>query len=266
MLLFKAKIKLCATMYRECKMNIRSTKKVVLELTSSCNLNCRHCFYRQNIDFQSSGFLNKKKVFDLIDKFKKNNIHNIVLTGGEPTLHPDFIEIAKYAKKNISRVTLCTNGVIKSKKLRDKIIKLNFNTYTLSIDSHINKIHDKFRGKRNALKSVINFTKYLKENKKKISIHITLHFDNIDHIEKTIEYCKKFNCEIVVSSIYYEKLTCNDKLKKIYYKKIEKFKNKYINNKDIILVGFSKYCNNRNCLDQKKVFTINRKGELVSCY
>jgi MoaA/NifB/PqqE/SkfB family radical SAM enzyme len=80
-------------------MNIQSTKKVLLELTSSCNLNCQHCFYRQNINFQSNNFLNKKKAFDLIDKFKNNNICNLVLTGGEPALHPNFIEIAKYAKK-----------------------------------------------------------------------------------------------------------------------------------------------------------------------
>lgn len=253
-------------MYRSCKMNIQSTKKVLLELTSSCNLNCQHCFYRQNINFQSNNFLNKKKAFDLIDKFKNNNICNLVLTGGEPALHPNFIEIAKYAKKNIPRVTLCTNGLIENKKLRDKIIELNFDTYTLSIDSHINSVHDKFRGKKGSLKSVINFTKQLKNNKREISIHITLHLNNLDHIEKTIKYCKQFNCEIVVSSIYYDKLDCNDKIKENYYEKIDKFKNKYIKDRDIILVGFNEYCNNNNCLDQKKVFTVNRKGELVSCY
>ncbi|MEA2088854.1 MAG: radical SAM protein [Patescibacteria group bacterium] len=117
-------------------MNIKnSTKKVVLELTSSCNLNCKHCFYRHNKKYHSSNFLKKEKFFVLIDKFKKNNISKLVLTGGEPTIHPNFIEIANYAKKKISKVTLCTNGVIKNKKLRDKIIDLNFDTPDFVIGS-----------------------------------------------------------------------------------------------------------------------------------
>ena len=49
-------------------------------------------------------------------------------------------------------------------------------------------------------------------------------------------------------------------------KKLIDFKKKYLNSPDITLVGFTPFCENENCLDQKSVFTINRKGELVSCY
>ncbi|MFP4515117.1 MAG: radical SAM protein [Parcubacteria group bacterium] len=254
-------------MYRDCKMNIKnSTKKVVFELTTACNLNCKHCFYQNNEEFNSSHFLKKQQAFILIDKFKKNGINKLVLTGGEPTIHPDFVEIAKYAKYRIKKVTLCTNGVIKNKNLIENIINLNFDTYTVSIDSHLSNIHNSFRGKEGALREVLTFTELLKKNNRNLSIHITLHQNNINHIEKTINFCRKFNCEIVVSSIYYEKVAINDKIKEDYQEKIKDFKNKYINDKKVILVGFNKYCNAKNCLDQKQVYTVNSYGQLVGCY
>jgi MoaA/NifB/PqqE/SkfB family radical SAM enzyme len=248
-------------------MNIKnSTKKVVFELTTSCNLKCKHCFYQNNNEFSSKHFIEKREAFILINKFKKNGINKLVLTGGEPTIHPDFIEIARFAKNNIKKVTLCTNGVIKDKNLKDKIIELDFDTYTVSIDSHLEHVHDNFRGKKSSFTSVISFTKLLKKNNKNLSIHISLHKNNIKHIAQTINFCKQFNCEIVVGSIYYDKLDINDKIKKEYQEKIKKFKDKYINDKDIILVGFNEYCKADKCLDQKQVYTINSYGQLVSCY
>ena len=254
-------------MYRDCKMNIKnSTKKVVLELTTFCNLKCKHCFYQNSNEFISNCFIKKEEAFRLIDKFKKNSINKLVLTGGEPTIHPDFIEIAKYAKVQIPKVTLCTNGVIKSEKLKKEIINLDFNTYTISIDSHIEKNHDEFRGMKGALKETVDFTKLLLKNKKNLSIHIALHQNNIDHIEKTINFCRKFKCEIVVGSIYYEKLGFSDKIVDDYQAKIKSFKNKYLNDKEIILVGFCKYCEASKCTDQKQVFTVNSHAQLISCY
>lgn len=254
-------------MYRDCKMNINNgTKKVVLELTTSCNLNCKHCIYQNSNEFISNFFIKKEEAFRLIGNFKKNNITKLVLTGGEPTIHPDFIEIAKFAKEQIPKVTLCTNGVIINERLEKEIINLNFDTYTISIDSYIKKNHDEFRGRRGALKETLDFTKLLLKNKKNLSIHITLHQGNIDHIEKTISFCKKFKCEIVVGSIYYEKLGFNDNIVNEYHVKIQSFKKKYLNDKKIILVGFCKYCMTNKCTDQTQVFTVNSHAQLVSCY
>lgn len=254
-------------MYRDCKMNIDpKKKKVVLELLSFCNLNCRHCLYRGSSGFHSLNFLSKDKIFKLIDKFTENNINKLVLTGGEPTLHPFFIEISKYAISKIPRVSLCTNGVILNKELKRRIIELSFSTYTTSIDSHIDIVHNKFRGKEGALTHTIDFLQELKLKNKKISIHITIHPDNIDHIEETIRFCRKFAPEIVVSSIYHSKLKMDSTTTAKYNKEIKRFKEKYIDSPDIILVGFSPFCKNKNCLDLKNIFMINQKAELIKCY
>ena len=264
--MFRSVVIFFTRMYRDCKMNVKKgDKKVILELLSSCNLNCSYCFYRTSNRFHSTNFLSKKEIFALIDKMVRERINKLVLTGGEPTLYPDFIEISEYAMLKMPKVTICANGVILDNKLEDKIVKLNFSTYTVSIDSHIVKMHDKLRGRKGAFKKTVAFIKKLKLNNKNVSIHITIHPENINHIEETINFCKGFSKEIVVSSIYHNKLSEHDEPKG-YSLKLINFKKKYLNSPDVILVGFTPFCESENCLDQKSIFTINRKGELVSCY
>lgn len=248
-------------------MNVdHKTRKVVLELLQYCNLECKHCIYRLLNKSHSFDFLPKENTFKLIDKFSKDNIDKLVFTGGEPTLHPSFIEISKYTISKIPKVSICTNGVIPNKDLRDKVIELNFSNYTVSVDSHINQIHDEFRGVPGALKQSIDFLEKLKSKKRKIAIHITLHPNNIDLIEDTIKFCKNFTSEIAVGSVYHNILNVNFNKLTRYDEKIEKFKEKYINNPEVIIIGFTPFCKSKNCLDQKNVFMFNYKGEMVECY
>jgi MoaA/NifB/PqqE/SkfB family radical SAM enzyme len=248
-------------------MNVdENNKKVVFELITSCNLNCSHCIYCISNKFYSSNFLSRENVYNLIDKISKKEIYKLVLTGGEPTLHPNFIDISKYAISKIPKVSLCTSGVILNKDLENKMVNLNFSTYTISIDSHINKIHDKFRGKKGTLQKTLGFIKKLKSKNKNISIHITFHPENIDTIKDTIKFCKNLAPEVVISSIYhYDKIYTNSNTIKDYKLMQKKFYEKYRNNPEVILVGFKTFCTNKNCLDQKNIFMVNSKGELVTC-
>jgi len=187
-----------------CKMNVdKNNKKVMFEIISSCNLKCDYCIYCILNKSHSSDFLSKYEIHNLIDKFSKENISKLVLTGGEPTLHPSFLDISKYAISKIPEVSICTNGVILNNILENKVANLDFSNYTVSIDSHIDKIHDEIRGKKGALQKTLGFLRKLKLKNRNISIHITLHPKNIDTIENTIKFCKKFTKKIVVSSIYY---------------------------------------------------------------
>lgn len=248
-------------------MNVnKNERKIVLELLDFCNLNCKHCLYI--FRGEERKILSKNKAFSIINNASKKGIQKLVLTGGEPTLHPDFFEIADYAISKIPKVSICTSGLLSSEKLENRVAKMKFSSFTISVDSHIDSKHDEFRGRKGALQKTIRFLKKLKKFGKNISIHTAIHPDNLDHIEKTIGFCKQFSSEIVIASVYY----CNDYIKgekaKKYISDLEKVKLNYIDNPDVILVGFEKgmSCTNKHCLDQKNVFMINKNGELVECY
>jgi len=67
----------------------------VIELTRDCNLACRAC-YRQ----KSPGFRSVESVLGDVAVIERHQrVHTISLAGGEPTLHPELIEIVSAVKR-----------------------------------------------------------------------------------------------------------------------------------------------------------------------
>lgn len=253
-------------MAKKCKMNVSpDIKKVVFELLSNCNLNCWYCLYRGKKHIK--GNLSLEQIYHKINTFKENGIDKLVLTGGEPTLHPDFIDIAKYAIARIPKVSVCTNGNILQDALEQQVIDLEFSAYTVSVDSHNWKVHDQIRGKDGAFEQMKQFLNKLRARDKHISLHITLHMDNIDHIQETINFCRQYSNDLVVSTIYHENsdtATMSDK--EYYTRKTDEILLAYANSDVISLVGFGMSCADEDCPDNKYVFMVNQFGEPVGCY
>lgn len=91
----------------------RDEIKLRLLLTNNCNRNCLHCLN----DFQDKNpirYLKKEIALNAIKYycycFKDKVPLQVYLSGGEPTLHKDYLDILKYAKDLNCRTTLCTNG------------------------------------------------------------------------------------------------------------------------------------------------------------
>lgn len=82
--------------------------------TIRCNLSCDYCRGRL------SGFhveeLGTEETKDMLKKAKKA-VPSLAITGGEPLIREDIIEIAKYAKSiEYFPITLFTNGLLLDKK------------------------------------------------------------------------------------------------------------------------------------------------------
>lgn len=97
------------TMIQEKYLELNKPFKVFLELTYNCNLRCPHCYIQEDIN-TGEAFVKKEKVFRLIDQLEQSGIVELNITGGECSLHPDFIEIVHYATSKNMRVAVLTNG------------------------------------------------------------------------------------------------------------------------------------------------------------
>jgi radical SAM protein with 4Fe4S-binding SPASM domain len=80
-----------------------SPVNVQLELTEACNLRCRFCYNSQQPVLCS-------KYNDIIDRLANEKVMEIVLTGGEPMLHPDFVKIVEICSNKFTKVQIQTNG------------------------------------------------------------------------------------------------------------------------------------------------------------
>jgi len=84
------------------------------ELTMRCNLNCVHCYGRLPIDDMQSQReeLSFSEVCALLDDAAQAGCLWLLITGGEPLVRPDFIDIYTYAKKKGFLITLFTLSLI----------------------------------------------------------------------------------------------------------------------------------------------------------
>ncbi|TKZ36139.1 radical SAM protein, partial [Brachyspira catarrhinii] len=87
-------------------LNIKSVLRVNWEITSHCNYKCSYCFGNagmNNPQFNSFEELKKiaNKIFDI-----KRDYYNILLIGGEPTVHPNFLDLLKYFNELDKKISL----------------------------------------------------------------------------------------------------------------------------------------------------------------
>lgn len=79
-------------------------------ITNRCNMTCAHCCYSctsKGIDMEFTTF--KKIMFRWGHLLRQQKYHQILLGGGEPTIHPEFWKFLAYGMAN-GRTWLATNG------------------------------------------------------------------------------------------------------------------------------------------------------------
>ncbi|MCJ7688322.1 MAG: radical SAM protein, partial [Clostridiaceae bacterium] len=83
----------------------------LIEITTKCNLKCPLCFaVAGEGEFLSLDRIEKMMDFFIDSEYGQGEI--LQISGGEPTIHPDIIEIIRMAKsKNFKYVMLNTNGI-----------------------------------------------------------------------------------------------------------------------------------------------------------
>ncbi len=110
-----------------------SPVRLDISITTDCNTKCAYCWQQQ----KNGSLLTFDNVAGVIDDICALNPPKLNLTGGEPTIWPDFEKLIDYAKnKGIRKVLLCTNGIrLADLKFADKIINLGVTGINISVDT-----------------------------------------------------------------------------------------------------------------------------------
>lgn len=150
-------------------------------ITENCNLHCSFCI-------RGNKLLQRDKYIPL-DKFRDScNILSelftdctIILTGGEPFLHPDFFRILQYCAERYKRVVINSNGSFSHSTAMLLKPFLKNNTYLqISLDG-TERVHDSYRG-LGAYKACINNLEILSDYSNHISISTTVLKENLSNV------------------------------------------------------------------------------------
>ena len=144
-----------------------------------CNLKCRFCFGPAIGELIK---LSTNQAKQKISQFAKDGYKTLILTGGEPLLRTDIIELIKYAKLKRLKTILHTNGFLVTAKFIEGITNY-LDQINLPLDGNNAKSNDAIRTKGHFNK-IILLLQQLKNKDIKIIISTVVFQKNIKIIKQ----------------------------------------------------------------------------------
>ena len=174
-------------------------QRLVLELTNACNLRCIMCG-RDEAEFAPTVFKLDylKKLEDLL-----NIVEEVTLFGwGEPTMHPQFIDILKYLNDFPVRKYFVTNGM-RLNKIKNALFDYKVDIMAISLDGAKAETNDRIRFGGNFDFIVNNIREIVKEKRERnldypyMNFVMTLMDSNIEELPDLIELAHDIGLEEV---------------------------------------------------------------------
>jgi heme d1 biosynthesis protein len=149
---------------------------VIWNLVRRCNLACQHC-YSISADVDFPGELTTREIHATMDDLRAFGVPVLILSGGEPLLHPDIFALSRRAKALGFYVGLSTNGTLIDEAMLPKIAEVGYDYVGISLDG-IAATHDRFRRKAGAYDASLRAVRLLRAASIKVGLRFTLTQDN----------------------------------------------------------------------------------------
>jgi radical SAM protein with 4Fe4S-binding SPASM domain len=182
---------------------------ITLRVTNACNHRCSVCGQYGNRGYHRADVEEKRQRVLPIEVYKRfldevsEHKPAINITGGEPFLYPDVMELGNYAKHKGLTVLITTNGV-KLRECAEEIVHNNWDMVLVSLDGP-EKVHDACRNVQGAFKAAIEGLTQLQKSKKQVrasrpyvNTSTTLSLANVEHLQETFEIGKELAPDLMV--------------------------------------------------------------------
>lgn len=170
-----------------CKFSFSaSEKKVIWEITNTCNYACSYCIFASNGRVNPNE-LSLEKIVKTIDELKDQGFNYIKFTGGEPFLRKDLFSILTHCDNVAVRYDISTNASLISPTNLKELNKLtNLNFLHISLDGFDKHSHELVRGIKTWEPTLKGLTILKNANFKK-RVGCVLHKENFNQLDKLVE-------------------------------------------------------------------------------
>ncbi|XP_072266099.1 molybdenum cofactor biosynthesis protein 1 isoform X2 [Pyxicephalus adspersus] len=115
----------------------RQHRYLRISLTEKCNLRCQYCMPEEGVPLTPKGdLLSTQEILTLARLFVQEGVDKIRLTGGEPLIRPDVVDIVAQLRKleGLKTIALTTNGITLARQL-PKLKEAGLDVINVSLDT-----------------------------------------------------------------------------------------------------------------------------------
>jgi radical SAM protein with 4Fe4S-binding SPASM domain len=170
------------------EFHLRAPLIVWFEITRACNLSCRHCYIEAGKPREHE--LSTSEIFDALDQMKEAGVFALVLVGGEPMMHPDFLRILGHAHALGFVISIATNGAYITQELIDQLPREEC-VVSVSVDGLANHKELRIRSTWDDLRERILL---LRKNGIPTAIMSTQTDSNVHELQALLEFAREHRC------------------------------------------------------------------------
>lgn len=176
--------------------NIRQNWLNSLEiiLTSKCNERCIHCYIPEE-EKNESMMLNIDGVKSAIRQFREMNGMKVIISGGEPLLHPDIEEILQYCREQELMISVHSNLLVLSSEMAKRLRKLRLFNVQFSLYSVNSNVHETITGRKGTFSRTLRGIDYLVANNVPAMISCPVMKENRDSVYGLKEYANSLGLD-----------------------------------------------------------------------
>lgn len=251
----------------ECKFTLPNNEgKAIWEITHQCNYNCSYCIFSCN-NKKIDGELTTEECYHIIDELVLHNFKHLKITGGEPFIRKDILEILKYASERLI-TDISTNASLITPEKVELLNQLKLKMIHVSLDG--DKLeHESVRG-NNTYERTIRGLEALRKSVNKVRIGSVIHSNNQYDLESLILDSVGLQADEIIFSIM-EPVSGQDRTlvktvpNEVLISQIDELREKY-NGQIIVNYNFGKQPNFvHRCPAGDKFIYINNFGNVSPC-
>jgi len=150
---------------------------LVLEITDRCNLKCEYCYVP---DRKPVGDMEGRQILDILVQARALGTRHVILSGGEPLLHANILDIIGMVHGMGFQVHITSNGTVLDTALAAALARVGAQV-TVSIDGASAISSDRLRGK-GTFAAALRSVDLLKEHGVFTSMRMTVVKDNLGDV------------------------------------------------------------------------------------
>ncbi|MFQ6085614.1 MAG: radical SAM protein [Candidatus Bathyarchaeia archaeon] len=168
--------------------------KVSWNVTSECNLTCKHC-YRDAGSRAPHELTTEEGKRLLEDVASTGRGALVVLSGGEPLMRRDIFELARHGTSLDLRLVMGSNGTLITREVAEELKASGILSVAISLDGARAGSHDSFRGMPGAFEGAIVGAKACSEAGVNLQINITVTKYNYKEVPEILNIAERLGAQ-----------------------------------------------------------------------